>query len=88
MGADAIIGGHTHCPQGYEIYNRKPIISSMENLLFKSSFERDKKDSWYYGYVCMLNIAKSGIDFQTTPYKFNTAADKITVLKEKKRKLC
>ena len=22
MGADAVIGGHTHCPQGYEIYEK------------------------------------------------------------------
>lgn len=85
MGADAIIGGHTHCPQGYEMYNGKPIIYSMGNLLFKSSFERDKNDSWYYGYVCMLNIAKSGIDFEITPYKFNTAADKITVFEGKEK---
>ena len=23
MGADTVIGGHTHCPQGYEIYEGK-----------------------------------------------------------------
>lgn len=26
LNTDAVIGGHTHCPQGYEIYNGKPIV--------------------------------------------------------------
>lgn len=33
----------------------------------------------------MLNIAKSGIAFEITPYKFNTAADKITVFEGKEK---
>jgi poly-gamma-glutamate capsule biosynthesis protein CapA/YwtB (metallophosphatase superfamily) len=27
MGCDAIVGGHPHVPQGYEIYNGKPIFT-------------------------------------------------------------
>jgi hypothetical protein len=36
MGADAVIGGHTHCPQGYEYYGGKPIVYSLGNLLFQN----------------------------------------------------
>lgn len=33
-GADVIIGGHTHCLQGFEYYNGKPIIYSLGNFWF------------------------------------------------------
>lgn len=79
MGADAVIGGHTHCPQGYEIYDGKPIVYSMGNFLFKSSEERNEKDSWYYGYMSILEIADS-ITLKTVPYKFNNEATKIKAL--------
>ena len=35
-GADAIIGGHSHCLQGMEYYDRKPIIYSLGNYWFNS----------------------------------------------------
>lgn len=33
-GADVIIGAHTHCLQGMEFYNGKPIIYSLGNYWF------------------------------------------------------
>lgn len=35
-GADAIIGGHTHCLQGFEIMEEVPIIYSLGNFWFSS----------------------------------------------------
>lgn len=35
-GADAVIGGHTHCVQGMEFYNGKPIAYSIGNFWFSS----------------------------------------------------
>lgn len=35
-GADAIIGGHSHCLQGMEFYDGKPIIYSLGNYWFNS----------------------------------------------------
>ena len=79
MGADAVIAGHTHCPQGYEVHNGKPIIYSMGNFLFKSRYERSANDSWYYGYMTELDINKSGIDFGIIPYKFDPEGTRISV---------
>ena len=88
MGADAVIGGHTHCPQGYEYYNGKPIVYSMGNFLFKSRSERSANDSWYYGYMTELDIDKSGVDFCIIPYKFNPEATRITVFEgDEKQKI-
>ena len=33
-GADAVIGGHPHVPQGWEMYNNKPIFYSLGNFYF------------------------------------------------------
>ena len=35
-GADVIIGGHSHCLQGMEYYNGKPIIYSLGNFWFNN----------------------------------------------------
>ena len=39
-GADAVIGCHTHCLQGAEIYNGKPIIYSLGNFMFGGTIDR------------------------------------------------
>lgn len=79
MGADAVIGGHTHCPQGYEIYNGKPIIYSMGNFFFLNDKKTNPKDSWYYGYFTILDINKNSVSFNTVPYKFDVSGARITV---------
>ena len=47
MGADSLIATHPHCPQGYEVYNGKPIVYNMGNFLFRSAINRDSNDAWY-----------------------------------------
>lgn len=79
MGADAVIAGHTHCPQGYEVYNGKPIIYSMGNFLFKNSSKPDEKNSWYYGHFTTLEVTRGGLSFDIIPYKFDVYGTKITV---------
>lgn len=78
MGADAVIAGHTHCPQGYEIYDGKPIVYSMGNFLFRSSAPKDPHDGWHYGYLCKLTIEKD-ISVSVIPYRFAPDAMHITV---------
>lgn len=87
MGADAVVGGHTHCPQGYEMYGRKPIIYSMGNFLFKNDKRTEEKDGWYYGYITMLDINENGICFDIVPYRFDIAGTKITVFDGKEKTL-
>jgi len=41
LGADAIIGGHPHVPQGWEIYKGKPIFYSLGNFFFDIESERE-----------------------------------------------
>ena len=93
MGADAVIAGHTHCPQGYEIYGGKPIIYSMGNFLFRSgggldgdwSSERSSDNSWYYGYMTALKLGNSNISIEIIPYKYTESPTVINVFTEECR---
>lgn len=40
LGADVVIGSHTHVPQGIEMYNGKPIFYSLGNFIFDQSNEQ------------------------------------------------
>ena len=77
LGAEAVIAMHTHCPQGYEMYEGKPIIYSMGNFFFPRGYANYK--SWYYGYMTELEISDNGISMEIYPYTFDS--DKITILK-------
>lgn len=79
IGADAVIAGHTHCPQGTETYNGKPIIYSLGNFLFMTLTEKAEKDSWYYGCMCMLTVdKKQGLHYEMIPYRFDPQATRIS----------
>lgn len=83
LGADAVIAMHTHCPQGYEFYESKPIVYSMGNLYFPDkpeSFAAAPDSSWYYGYLTELEFTKAGIAMQVHPYRFGSVDEPLTLL--------
>ena len=52
-GADAIVGHHTHCISGFEIYKNAPILYSIGNFIFTLN---SKKEDWYTGLLVRLRI--------------------------------
>ncbi|MEW6506967.1 MAG: CapA family protein [Bacteroidota bacterium] len=54
LGADAVIGHHTHVYSGYEIYNCKPLVYSLGNFFFSYPGEPEE---WNFGLICTLNIS-------------------------------
>ncbi len=64
IGADAVIGHHSHVIGGYEIYHHKPIIYSLGNFLFD---EEDNPPDWYRGAVAEI-IYHSKNDFRLSFY--------------------
>ena len=87
IGADAVVAMHTHCPQGYEIYNSKPIVYSLGNFFFKPREEGKKSEdsSWYYGYMVRLRISEGNLSVEPIPYRFDTEGTKITVFKSENK---
>ncbi len=77
QGVTAIIGHHTHCIAGYEIYQGIPIFYSLGNFLFDS---KTKFPGWYEGYMVELEIRNTeGCTFSIIPY--NQCLDDIRIQK-------
>ncbi len=55
-GADIILGHHSHCLQGIEVYHDKPILYSMGNFVFTSSSLKART-----GAIALVTMDKNGI---------------------------
>lgn len=82
FGADAVIGMHTHCPQGYEIYRGAPIIYSVGNFFFPRACETPFA-TWTIGYVTRLTFKKEKrTEVQVIPYKFDIYGNQFSALNQ------
>ena len=81
LGARAVIAMHTHCPQGYEVYNGCPIIYSMGNFFFPT--EGEHIPTWDMGYMTMLDIDEEKASVDIIPYTFDTESH--TPLRDEKK---
>lgn len=70
IGASAVVAMHTHCPQGWEVYDGKPIIYSMGNFFFPHMSQCLK--SWYYGYMVSLAFRGDEVTPTIIPYCFDS----------------
>lgn len=53
LGADAVIGHHTHVISGFEIYKAKPLVYSLGNFFFPYPNEPEE---WHISLICELII--------------------------------
>lgn len=53
QGADLVVGHHTHCVSGNEIYQGAPIYYSLGNFLFT---KKSRHSDWYTGLVLQVDI--------------------------------
>lgn len=81
-GADAVVGSHTHCMQGYEKYKGVPIVYSMGNFCFPNKAQIDVSGGWYYGYVSKLTFAEKGIDVCPLPICFDPVQRRVDFVSE------
>ena len=87
MGADALVAMHPHCPQGYEMYNGKPIVYSLGNFMFRTLSKTVTQDgSWNYGYLASLTFEKGrGAVLQIDPYQNNLKTSVIRLMEGEAR---
>lgn len=68
FGADAVIGTHPHCPQGWEEYKGKPIFYSLGNFFFNSKetpeYRAWNRPHWYESLGVVLKIYNSEITYE------------------------
>lgn len=74
LGVDAVVGHHTHCFSGYEIYKGKPIVYSLGNFIFDSN---KRKSSWNVGAAVVLSISNTETSMRLLP--FTQCDDKVGV---------
>lgn len=78
-GCDAVIGGHPHICQGYEIYQNKPIVYSLGNFCF-DSLSANTKSSWFKGEVAVLEL--NGNCPELKLYGISSNNDTVELLRE------
>lgn len=66
-GASIVIGHHTHCISGYEIYKDIPIFYSLGNFIF--DWNNQRNSPWNLGYAVQLKVSKDNVLFEILPYK-------------------
>lgn len=83
-GADAIVGHHTHCIGGYEVYKDVPIIYSLGNFLFTLP---SKREEWFTGLLVQLKIEKAKqVLFELLPVRQEKETFRATLLENEKEK--
>lgn len=82
QGADIIVGHHTHCISGSEIYNDVPIYYSLGNFLF--TMKSNKKD-WFTGLVLEIDIKGGVLKTKIHPVKQDDKTFRLSFLKDKER---
>jgi len=66
QGADIVVGHHTHCISGNEVYKGVPIYYSLGNFLFTKN---NPNDEWYTGLILEVEITREGVDCQIHPVR-------------------
>lgn len=66
LGVDAVIGHHTHCYSGSEIYKGKPIVYSLGNFIF---YNKMPNPSWNIGVFAILSLTNEGVKLSLHPFE-------------------
>lgn len=84
-GASAVVAGHTHCPQGIELWHGVPIVYSLGNFLFDSDGSYSGYN-WWYGYMVRLGFAAGrAVRLEVIPHHCLPRAEKVTPLQGEER---
>ena len=82
IGADFVIGHHTHCVSGYENYKNKTIIYSLGNFIFDLGI---MSSIWHIGMAVLIKITENKTDFELIPFRQNGEKAGIEILKRKEK---
>ena len=89
FGADAVVAMHTHCIQGNEIFEGKPIIYSMGNFYFNAYHGNNNygtKNAWNYGYMTELFFEKGKpVTYRVIPYHLTDEGRRLHVFQGEER---
>ena len=61
MGADGVFASHPHTPQGWEMYNNKPICYSLGNFCFENH-SKSLPPYWNYGLMAQVSLQEGRVE--------------------------
>jgi len=76
-GADLVLGHHTHCISGKEVYKGKSIYYSVGNFLFTKN---SNYSDWYNGFILELNISSGELKTKCHPIQQNETDFRLSFL--------
>lgn len=79
QGADIVVGHHTHCISGNEVYKGVPIYYSLGNFLFTKN---NINDEWYTGLILEVEITSEGFECQIHPVRQEKESFELSFLKD------
>lgn len=77
MGASGVIASHPHVPQGYELYNGKPIFYSLGNFAFQKPQDFKYPLRWNSSLLVCIDTVSN--DFQWFPLKYDVNTREIEI---------
>lgn len=77
QGADIVVGHHTHCINGYEVWNGVPIYYSLGNFLFTHD---SSQPDWYKGLILEVEIKDSKLFPNLHPIKQSNERFELSLL--------
>lgn len=83
QGADIVVGHHTHCISGNEVYNGVPIYYSLGNFLFTKN---NPNEEWYTGLVLEVDVTSDRIECQTHPVRQEKESFNLSLLEGEEKK--
>jgi len=86
-GASAVVCGHTHCPQGIELWDGVPIVYSLGNFLFHKAEEYRPDDMWWRSFITRITLASGGVSVEILPFEFGPDATRIRLLSQDENNL-
>jgi poly-gamma-glutamate capsule biosynthesis protein CapA/YwtB (metallophosphatase superfamily) len=82
-GADVIVGHHSHCIGGFELYKNVPIIYSVGNFLFTLPSAHEE---WYTGLLAQLKIEKEkSVSVELHPVRQSKEGFKTVLLQDEEK---
>lgn len=83
QGADIIVGHHTHCINGNEVWKGTPIYYSLGNFLFPKVYPKDYE--WNTGLILDIEIANQQLKSQIHPIGFYEENSRLTLLENEQK---
>ena len=82
QGADIVVGHHTHCINGHEVWNDVPIYYSLGNFLFTHD---SSQPDWYKGLVLEIEIKNGKLSCNLYPVKQSNGSFKLSLLTDNEK---